>query len=65
MLPSLPELQKERGFPFTLPRKKKLLKFKRESTCFKAHIPHCFAVNCLATDARPRTLNVRTPNAVP
>ena len=33
MLSSLPDLQKERGFPFTPSRKKKLLKFKRESTC--------------------------------
>ena len=31
MLSSLPELQKERGFPHPS-RKKKLLKFKREST---------------------------------
>ncbi len=29
---SLPEPQKERGFPFTPSRKKKLLIFKREST---------------------------------
>ena len=34
MLSSLPESQKERGFPFTPSRKKKLLKFKRESTRF-------------------------------
>ena len=32
MLPSRPELQKERGSPFTLSRKKNLLRFKREST---------------------------------
>jgi hypothetical protein len=33
MLSSLPDLQKERGFPYPS-RKKKLLNFKRESTCF-------------------------------
>jgi len=32
MFSSLPELQKERGFPHPS-RKKKLLKLKRESTC--------------------------------
>jgi hypothetical protein len=32
MFSSLPDLQKERGFPFTPSRKKKLLKSKREST---------------------------------
>ncbi len=35
MLASLPDFQKERGFPCTLSRKKKLLKFKRESTRLK------------------------------
>jgi hypothetical protein len=34
MFSSLPELQKERGFPHPS-RKKKLLKFKRESTRFE------------------------------
>jgi len=34
MLPSLPDLQKERGFPFTLSRKKYRLRFNRESTPF-------------------------------
>ncbi len=35
MLASLPDFQKERGFPCTLSRKKNLLKFKRESTRFE------------------------------
>jgi hypothetical protein len=34
MLSSLPDLQKERGFPHPS-RKNKLLKFKRESTCYR------------------------------
>jgi hypothetical protein len=37
MLSSLPNLQKERGFPHPS-RKKKLLKFKRESTPLGRHL---------------------------
>ncbi len=38
---SLPEPQKERGFPFTPSRKKKLLIFKRESTCSQSREKEC------------------------
>jgi hypothetical protein len=51
MFLSLPELQKERGFPHPS-RKKKLLKLKRESTCShhlfrpaSPPVPHAFLVH--------------------
>jgi len=47
MLSSLPEPQKERGFPFTPSRKKKLLKLKRESTRYKTgprYAGFCYSV---------------------
>jgi hypothetical protein len=43
MLSSLPDLQKERGFPYPS-RKKKLLNFKRESTCCLVLLSNPFPV---------------------
>ena len=51
MLSSLPELKKERSFPHPS-RKKKLLKFKRESTRWRGTLAGCRVTICEHLDGQ-------------